>query len=116
MKPLNGLTGLRPHGVRDRKCCDGGGRRQEVDRGLPTPGCPVRRFPNGRRRCEPQTLQHCGSAHVQLLALNDGPNPVPRNRLELFGLRDAQRLLFGALDDPLGDRVFRVAFDRRRKS
>ena len=38
------------------------------------------------------------------------------NRLELVGLRDAQRLLLGALDDPLRNRVLGIAFDRRRNT
>ena len=35
------------------------------------------------------------------------------NRFEPFGRRDVQSLFLGALDDPLRNRVFGIAFDRR---
>ena len=61
-----------------------------------------------------EALQHRRSAHVELSALDDRFDAVTRNRLEPVGLRHAQRLLLGALDDPLRNRVLGIAFDRRR--
>ena len=75
-------------------------------------GRPLRSFLDGGRRREPEPLQHRGSAHVELVALDDRADAVTRNRFELVGLRDMEPLIGRALDDSLRNRVLGITLDR----